>query len=201
MHPKTKPAYHHDRLREALIAEVLRALEAHEADRLSMRELAGRVGVSHTAAYAHFSDKAALWTAVADVGFERLHADLARAVDAASTAGDRLAAAGLAYLAFARVNPELYRLMFGPGRRAHEPSGPARAAFEVLLAAVAGLPSAGGARRAANRVRTDALTAWSLVHGLASLEDGGNLGMLDGRDTSALERHAVAVLVAGLSAA
>ncbi|MFT3975751.1 MAG: helix-turn-helix domain-containing protein, partial [Sphingomonas bacterium] len=53
-------AYHHGDLRAALVAEGLLLIEEQGADDLSLRELARRVGVSATAVYRHFPDKAAL---------------------------------------------------------------------------------------------------------------------------------------------
>ena len=65
-------AYHHGDLRTALIDAGLAALEAADADAVSLRELARKVGVSATAVYRHFPDKKALLAALAAEGIARL---------------------------------------------------------------------------------------------------------------------------------
>jgi len=104
--------YHHGDLRAALIAEGLRHLEHHGEAAMSLRGLAKDVGVSPNAPYRHFADKTALMAALAAEGF-RTFAD---AIVGASSRPplEALKAEGLAYLAFAREHPSLYRLMFSP---------------------------------------------------------------------------------------
>ena len=67
-----KQAYHHKDLRNALIDEALAILAQSGPNAITLRELARRLGVTHTAPYAHFADKKTLLEAVADEGFERL---------------------------------------------------------------------------------------------------------------------------------
>src|SRR5215472_16808361 len=59
-------------LRQALLDAALATLDEVGADRLSLREVARRAGVSHAAPAHHFSDKAGLLTAIATEGFGRL---------------------------------------------------------------------------------------------------------------------------------
>ena len=68
----SKQSYHHGDLRNALL-EAARAL-AHEvgADSITLREVARRAGVSHTAAYHHFADKNDLLRALAVQAFHDL---------------------------------------------------------------------------------------------------------------------------------
>jgi AcrR family transcriptional regulator len=80
-----KAGYHHGELREALVAAGLAILEeGGDPGSLGLREAARRAGVSAMAPYRHFSDKDALLSAVAAVGFERLRADLEAADQGAS---------------------------------------------------------------------------------------------------------------------
>ena len=55
--------YHHGDLRRALVAAALELLERGEE--LSLRAVARRAGVSHTAPYHHFRDRRGLVAAVA----------------------------------------------------------------------------------------------------------------------------------------
>jgi AcrR family transcriptional regulator len=105
--------YHHGNLRTALLEQAQLAVREHGVEQLSLRELARQVGVSHGAPRRHFSDRQALLDALAEAGFERLGAELARAV---ARAGDdfqaRLTAIATAYVRFATRDAALLELMF-----------------------------------------------------------------------------------------
>src|SRR5918998_6710951 len=64
--------YHHGSLRRALLERAEEALADGGSQRLSLRELARDIGVSHAAPRRHFADKQALLDALALDGFERL---------------------------------------------------------------------------------------------------------------------------------
>ena len=66
-------------LRQALLDAAVATLDEVGADRLSLREVARRAGVSHAAPAHHFTDKAGLLTAVATEGFGMLVTYLADA--------------------------------------------------------------------------------------------------------------------------
>src|SRR6516164_8276496 len=66
-------------LRQALLDAAVATLDEAGADRLSLREVARRAGVSHAAPAHHFTDKAGLLTAVATEGFGMLVSYLADA--------------------------------------------------------------------------------------------------------------------------
>src|SRR5262252_4862678 len=93
-------------LRQALLDAAVATLDEVGADRLSLREVARRAGVSHAAPAHHFSDKAGLLTAIAAEGFGMLVGYLAAAQpdDAGEPVG-QLAALGRAYARFAEDNP------------------------------------------------------------------------------------------------
>ncbi len=135
-----------DRLRAALMeaaAELL--LEHGSADRLSIRSITARAGVSPTALYLHFESKEELIRAVSIEAFQELWDFLRQAAEAHE--GDpraQLRALGLAYIDFAERRPGHYRILFAtPGRTALAgPAGPAEedpgtAALELLLGAAA----------------------------------------------------------------
>ena len=80
MPDKVKNTYHHKDLRGQLIQAAIALLPAKGANGLSLREVAKAAGVSHTAPYRHFKDKAALLAAIAQTGFERLSQAMAEVV-------------------------------------------------------------------------------------------------------------------------
>jgi len=97
------PSYHHGELRPALLRAAARILEKEGRDAISLRDLARRAGVSHSAPYRHFADRQALLAALAEEGFALL---------AAALQGKPWREQAMAYLRFALANPERFRLMF-----------------------------------------------------------------------------------------
>jgi AcrR family transcriptional regulator len=105
--------YHHGNLRAALLDAAERGLRDHGADRLSLRDLAREVGVSHAAPRRHFPHRQALLDALAEAGFMRLDTALCTAV---AGAGDdfpaQVRAGMIAYTRFAIDNAALLELMY-----------------------------------------------------------------------------------------
>ena len=58
--------YHHGNLREALIEAGIKYMSENGEEGLSLRRISADCGVSHAAAYSHFSDKNALLAAMRD---------------------------------------------------------------------------------------------------------------------------------------
>lgn len=171
--------YHHGDLRSALVEEGLRRLEDGPAEALSLREIARNVGVSATAVYRHFPDKAALLGALCVVGDERLADAFEKAMAKAKPGRDAFNAMGRAYVRFALANPSLFRLMMSSeSGRTHASDSRGR---QMLVQSIAEL-SGGTASKAV--LDAQRLRAWSMVHGLAML-------MLDGlapADDAIIER-------------
>lgn len=184
--------YHHGDLRAALIAEGLKHLAGGNAQQLSLREIARKVGVSATAVYRHFPDKHALLTALAEAGGALL---AQQQIAAQATAGGGRAgfeATGRAYVRFALANPALFRLMMA---RAHEwavavPEMEGAAGLDLLRRNIAAL-AAPGTSADAQHVRV--IQSWAMVHGLAML-------MLDGQvpyDESLIDRAVSTAAILG----
>jgi len=164
--------YHHGDLRAALIDEGLKRLKDGPAESLSLREIARNVGVSATAVYRHFPDKAALLNALADVGGEQL-ADAFEAAMATEKPGkDAFDAMGRAYVHFALQNRSLFKLMMSPEIMSGVESDgrPRTRGMDMLTTALGELS---GGRMSSEEQNIRRLQAWSIVHGLAML-------MLDG---------------------
>ncbi|MEZ5939298.1 MAG: TetR/AcrR family transcriptional regulator [Hyphomonadaceae bacterium] len=165
----TAERYHHGDLRRALIEKGLQRLAEGPADGISLRELARSVGVSATAVYRHFPDKAALLGALSLEG-DHLLAEAFRAAMAKERPGlDAFDAMGRAYVRFALANPALFRLMMSPVGARHEAS--ARGEASTLLVETLQSLGLNGKTRSPSEVKR--VKAWAMVHGLAML-------MLDG---------------------
>jgi AcrR family transcriptional regulator len=151
--------------RRAQIADTARALlDAEGPQALTMRRIAGALGIKAPSLYKHVPDKAALEALVVAAGFAELADTLAAAAaDGAGNAGGpgKLAAIAGAYRAYAVARPHLYRLMTQqPLRRDLLPAG---------LEARAAQPLA----EAAGYDEARARAMWAFAHGMVSLEIDG----------------------------
>ena len=76
----SKP-YHHGDLQREFLCAARELLEETSLASLSLRAVAKKVGVSHTAPYRHFKDKESLLAGVATIGFTELSAQISEAVE------------------------------------------------------------------------------------------------------------------------
>jgi AcrR family transcriptional regulator len=127
---------------------------------VTMRRLAGELGVTQPVLYTAFASRQALIDAVALDGFSDIATAL-EAVDASPMARMR------AYLDFAAAHPRVYEAMFslpsGLVFAADDTPEPLRRAFSGIRDV---FPDKDGTR---------AEVAWSALHGLATLEAAGRL--------------------------
>lgn len=164
----SKSHYHHPDLHRALIEAALDTLAEQVQPNLSMRDLARRIGVSHTAPYRHFTDLTELELFVAAEGNIKLSHAMTEALTGSEWAAlPRFQRLGIGYLRFALNNPALYRLVFD--RSYAFSAHPAlKDAFLMPI------------RMVKEIVRTSDETnipliyaAWSLAHGLVRLRMDG----------------------------
>lgn len=159
-----------------IAARGLELLEAEGPEGLTMRRLAGSLGIRAPSLYKHLPDKAALEAALIAAGFEAL-AERFEAAEAEP--GDALAALAGAYRSFALERPHLYRLMTGgPLPRERLPPGLEARAAAPLLRALADPDLA--------------RAAWAFAHGMVILELDGRFP--PGADLGAAWREGVARL-------
>ena len=155
-----RPAPDLDQRRQQVIGVARELAESEGWAAVTMRRLAGQLGVTQPVIYSVFDGRQALVDAVAVDGFGDLAAALG-AADASPMARMR------AYLDFAAANPRVYEAMFsmpsGLHFAAEDTPEPLRLAFARFREA---FPDADGTR---------AEIAWATVHGLATLQAGGGL--------------------------
>jgi AcrR family transcriptional regulator len=167
-----KRAYHHGDLEHALVEAAVSMIREQGIRALTLRSVGARVGVSRTALYRHFDDKAALLARVASDGFRRLHTALEKARAAASAHhADPLPAMTVAYVRFAAGNPSHYETMFG-GFLTNWDCDPdlilhATAAFDILVDTIR-REQERGKIGAGDPIELAEIT-WSLSHGIATL--------------------------------
>jgi AcrR family transcriptional regulator len=166
--------YHHGDLRNALIKAGMEILEENGLPGLSLRAIAARVGVSHTAPKNHFGSLRGLLTAIGTEGF-RMHARAMRdGVSETSPGKERLRAAIDGYVAFAEAHPALFAMMFSPlycDFADEDLSTEARKSYAVLEDISTGLDWDKGALPH-GQLRTE-MMLWSLAHGFATLRLAG----------------------------
>jgi len=178
---KGQRPYHHGDLRRSLIQSGSKMIEEKGLAGLSLREVARAAGVSHTAPYRHFQDKADLLAAIAQKGFEELTDDANKA--AHRHAGDpqkQFVAASVQYVLFGVRNPRMAHLLFGgvinmrTAPRALKQAS--WAAFQLVETIINKGKQVGVFK---NRDTMElAVTTWSGIHGLAQLISGGYLARL-----------------------
>jgi AcrR family transcriptional regulator len=197
-------SYHHGDLRPVLLEATMELVRERGVDGFTLREVARRAGVSHNAPYHHFRDRSALVAAVVIQGFE----DLLRAMEraAARARGGPLAtvrALGLAYVRFAREDPERFKLLWRPELRegaGDEVEQAGEASYQPLFRALERARDAGEVS-AGPPVEEQALAAWSMVHGLAMLLVDGPLrdDVVGSREADRLTKGVLDTLVSGLA--
>lgn len=196
-----RKTYHHGNLRAALLEAAEAELAEKGPEGFTLRSCAKRAGVSHAAPAHHFTDMSGLLTALAAEGYERFLRVLRQSVATArSPSGhDRLVTAGLGYIAFARQNPALFRLMFASDRpdfTQRQLADAAATAFQDLVDKVGA--ASGDATPLDNpEGRRDVARMWGLVHGLADLLLSGHLKVLTSHGEDHLQAELRAILGGG----
>ena len=105
--------YHHGDLKNALIKAGGEILSKEGIGGLTLRKVAKRAGVSHSAPYAHFKDRQSLIAAISTEGFRQLYDELDAAVLAhADDPKEQLIESAWAYVQFAMNNTDTFKIMF-----------------------------------------------------------------------------------------
>ncbi len=171
--PAKRATFHHGDLREAALAAARERIEQAGVDQLTLRELAGGLGVNHRALYRHFPDKRQLILAVAAA---ELHG-LVDTIDA------RLASAGPperartemeTYVRYAFDHPRLYEMVFSlPLRDEFDADTSLGLAVKRLIKACQFAYEQPG--DTSSQTRNRVLQAWGAAHGLILLVFRGAL--------------------------
>ena len=174
-----RTAYHHGDLHQQAHDQALAVLRLEGDGAISLRAIAKQIGVSAPALYRHYADRESLLAELAISGFAALRQQLLSVEQHTPRAA--LIGIGLAYVAFAQSESNLYRLMFG-GRVLPKGAHPrldqaGLGAFNVLQDTIARGQRAGYLKPAPLALMT--ATAWSLVHGLSQLTIDGHLPNAD----------------------
>jgi AcrR family transcriptional regulator len=138
-----------------IVAVARKLLEDEGVDGVSMRSLGQRLGMKAPSLYKHFPSKEALEATLISIGFEE-QAELFQTALADSP--EPLVAMADAYRAYAKRNPQLYRLMYD------------RSLNRSLLVAGTEEAAAAPSFQAAGGDTDLARAAWAFAHGMTILE-------------------------------
>jgi AcrR family transcriptional regulator len=193
--------YHHGKLKQALVDAAIALIAEVGTNGFTLREVARRAGVSHNAPYRHYRDRDELLAVVAMQGFERLKAAMRRSAARGSSALERLRFCGRGYVDFALRWPQHFFVMFDlPSSREKYPEYAAagQEAFDTLLTFIVACQKEGALPGEEPEIL--ALTAWSLVHGVAKLAISQHLPF-GGAETRDFADKAARILLSGMTGA
>jgi AcrR family transcriptional regulator len=202
---RQKPqSYHHGDLRNALIQAGLELLAEGGAEKLDLRKVARRAGVSHAAPYRHFVDKQALIAAINEKGFdwlaERIQSTLREVPDEPF---EQLLGVALAYVRFAQENPWLMREMFSGLTIERERFASLHTASKTVYRLYTEVVRHG--QESGKIVESDpaalAGVLWSVLHGLAMLIIENQMRpYADGPEgTERITRYTIEILYGGFA--
>jgi AcrR family transcriptional regulator len=174
-------SYHHGDLKNALIQAAIKILADEGIQELSLRKVAREAGVSHSAPYAHFTDKQALIAAISTDGYkkiyERINAIMERYPDDPLR---QFIETAWAYVSFGYEEPDHFKVTFS-GSVEREREYPAlvemtQKTFDMLRQLILRCQAAGLID--SGEPDLVALTVWGLVHGFVSLLQEGMVSHL-----------------------
>lgn len=178
--------------RERLCEAAARLYVEEGPGAVTMRRLAGELGVGTMTPYRYFDNKEDIITAVRTRGLHRFSEALEQALDSPGDGRTRSRAVRDAYIAFARQNTATYRLMFEyPETRQDDPAY--RQAHERMWRTIAAHVEV---MIAEGTVEADAPILghqiWAALHGAVMLEIAGMLP--PGFDAASLHTRTVSAL-------
>lgn len=153
-------------VRRAVLDSALDIISNEGAEAVSMREVARRAGVSHQAPYHYYGDRAGIFAAIAEEGFQSFTESFRHAL---TLPGDVAANCLQSYVSFAVRHKGHYRVMFRAdicGIHTHDDT--LKAADEAFLALL-DLADAVAPNRDAADAMTFPIALWAQAHGLATL--------------------------------
>ena len=150
-----------------IVRTAVRMIEADDADGLSLRAIAGALGVKAPSLYRYFPDKGALELAVAEESLRVLQTEMKEATSGGNPDA-RFRAVVEAYLRFARERFRLYSFIMDRVPQTYG-SAVAKEVWNLLLRAasdISGRPDDTAA----------AVAVWSFLHGYSTLQHSGAFG-------------------------
>lgn len=165
-------------MRQRILDAALQLFVKLRYDDVTMRAIASAIGYSPGNLYYYFKNKEAVFAALRQEGFTKLH-DAQMAARQSNDPRERLLSHARAFVQFALAHPEYYELMFVmtaplPSGQKKDASSMASESFNLLVADTQ-LAVDAGVLPPARSTRRIALLLLSVLHGLVSLVQRGRV--------------------------
>lgn len=159
----TKNSYHHGNLKETILSEALYLLNSKNFDEISFRLISRNIGVVSSAPYNHFKDKKHLIKEIILLGENKLLKIISSEKKKSKIPTEQLLLIAKAYLNFAVNEKALFNLMFS---KTNEEllylSDKIVLQFKFIIT-----EKFKKGKRLKLTAKGSAITAWSMLHGLA----------------------------------
>lgn len=159
----TKNSYHHGNLKETILSEALYLLNSKNFDEISFRLISRNIGVVSSAPYNHFKDKKHLIKEIILLGENKLLKIISLEKKKSKIPTEQLLLIAKAYLNFAINEKALFNLMFS---KTNEEllylSDKIVLQFNLIIT-----EKFKKGKRLKLTAKGSAITAWSMLHGLA----------------------------------
>jgi AcrR family transcriptional regulator len=166
-----KKTYHHGNLEQILIEEGMSLINAEGFENFSLRKLAAKCGVSHTAPYKHFPNKEALLEAMQKYLTDKFSESLEKCLKKHENDPKQMLHLGKAYIEFFLENPHYFRfLMNNSGAEidlSHINVDSAYQPFEIFKTAALNHVKIFEVPKALQNQTI--ISMWAMVHGLTAL--------------------------------
>ena len=159
----TKASYHHGNLKNTILDEVLELLNYKSFDEISFRSISRNIGVVSSAPYNHFKDKKHLIKEVILLGEKKLLNVILLEKKKSILPSEQLRLIAKAYLNFAAEKKALFNLMFSKDNKEllHLCE---KIVLQFKLVIIEKFKKG---KRFKLTAKGSAITAWSMIHGIA----------------------------------
>ena len=159
----TKTNYHHGNLKNTILDEVLELLNFKNFDEISFRSISRNLGVVSSAPYNHFKDKKHLIQEVILLGEKKLFNIILLEIKKTKVPTEQLLLIAKAYLKFATEEKALFNLMFSKdNKELLQLCKKIVLQFKLVI-----IEKFKKGKRLKLTAKGSAITAWSMIHGIA----------------------------------
>ncbi len=163
-------SYHHGDLRNALLEAGIALLNEEGLKDFSLRKVAAKCGVSHTAPYSHFKNVEALRQAMGDYVTEQFTQRLLQSIQGESNIQKTITLLGEAYISFFEENSNYFQFLFyysGVEIHLDDQTENIYEPFRIFKEAAYRAFASMGVNK--DDYINNIIALWSMVHGIASL--------------------------------
>ncbi len=159
----TKTSYHHGNLKKTILNEVIKLLAYKSFDEISFRSISRNIGVVSSAPYNHFKNKKHLVQEIILLGEKKLFDTILIEKNKSEVPTDQMLLIAKAYLNFAIKEKALFDLMFSKSNKELlQLSEKIVLQFKLII-----IEKFKKGKRLKLTAKGSAITAWSMIHGIA----------------------------------